>query len=120
MSKYLSFNGTATRQQYWAVVFISFFAHVLLVVLSIAVGAGVESVAKGLGGFITILSLLIITVLYLIIHFSNAVRRCRDADINPWWSLAQIIPYAGFIVLIVIGCLPSIDKFNNPYGVKAQ
>lgn len=120
MSKYLSFSGTATRQQYWAVVFISFFAYVLATAISVGVGAGIEPYAKGLGFFTMIVFYLAISIFYLVIHFSNAARRCRDADINPWWSLAQIIPYAGLIILIVIGCLPSIDKVNNPSGVKAK
>ena len=38
------------------------------------------------------------------------VRRCKDADINPWWTLATLIPYINFIPWIVIGVLPTVKK----------
>ena len=102
MEQYFKFDGSATRSEYWAVVLIGGvvgFTFGLLGALLLAAEIGaVASVAGGL-----ILAITLIGVLWLSI--ATTMRRCRNAGINTWWTLAICIPYIGWIVSIVLGCL---------------
>jgi uncharacterized membrane protein YhaH (DUF805 family) len=40
---------------------------------------------------------------------ATSIRRCRDAGINPWFTLSFLLPYINFIVFIVFGVLKT-DK----------
>lgn len=110
MTKYFSFNGLATRSEYWAVYLINFAAFIALVLtgaLFFGIGEEMDNiVAKLLGTLIVISSI----VLPCWTAIATTVRRCKDADINPWWTLATIIPYINIIPWIIIGVLPTVHK----------
>ncbi|MDI9347816.1 MAG: DUF805 domain-containing protein [Methylacidiphilales bacterium] len=53
----------------------------------------------------------------LLVEFATIVRRCSDADINPWWILAYLIPILGIIVYTVIGSLPSVKKTTEEESI---
>lgn len=100
--KYIEFTGKASRSEYWAIylltwlfVIVATFLFFLLSLsgpLGILTGAGV---------------MLITGCMSVWLMVATAARRCRDADINPWFVLSFIIPYVNFIVFIVFGCLSS-------------
>lgn len=110
MTKYFSFNGLATRSEYWAVYLINlavFFTLLLTGVMFFGIGESMDSVIPMLiGGLIIVASL----VGPCWVAIATTVRRCRDADINVWWTLATVIPYINFIPWIVIGVLPTVKK----------
>lgn len=110
MDKYFRFSGTATRSEYWAVYLINlavFFTLLVTGVIFFGIGESMDSVVPMLiGGLILVASL----VGPCWVAIATTVRRCKDADINPWWTLATLIPYLNFIPLIVIGVLPTVKK----------
>lgn len=106
MTKYLSFKGTATRSEYWGVTVIITLVYFFLIVLG-TIAMGLHSpFGIMLGGFI----ILAATVMYIWYFLTVTVKRCRDADINTWWTAACFIPYVGVIPWIVFGCLSSVKK----------
>jgi uncharacterized membrane protein YhaH (DUF805 family) len=110
MDKYFRFNGLATRSEYWAVYLINiavFFVLLLTGVLFFGIGESMDSILPMLaGGLILIASF----VGPCWVAIATTVRRCKDADINPWWTLATLIPYINFIPFIVIGVLPTVKR----------
>lgn len=102
--QYLSTEGRATRSEYWgvylatwlilALVTLLFFVLTLTGVFGIAIGA-------------TIMIASSITLTWAMI--ATSIRRCRDAGINPWFTLSFLLPYVNFIVFIVFGVL-NTDK----------
>jgi uncharacterized membrane protein YhaH (DUF805 family) len=110
MTKYFKFDGLATRSEYWAVYLINlavFFVLLFTGVVFFGIGESMDSVVPMLiGGLILVVSLVGPTW----IAIATTVRRCKDADINPWWTLSTLIPYINIIPWIVIGVLPTIDK----------
>jgi uncharacterized membrane protein YhaH (DUF805 family) len=56
-----------------------------------------------LGGLIMLAGFIVLIWAML----ATTASRCRDAGINPWWTAATFIPYVGFVVMIVVGCLQS-------------
>ena len=99
IDKLFSFKGTATRSEYWAVILVSYVVMMGLFFL----GATIATVVKSLG--ITII--LVAAVASIWVQFAVLFRRWRDANINPWWTVAIALPYIGYITLVVAGCLPT-------------
>jgi uncharacterized membrane protein YhaH (DUF805 family) len=92
---YFKFDGTAKRQEYWAVIVISILAYVAgFIALE---GSG------GLGALIAIV--LFVAALWAMIAVT--VKRLRDAGLSVWWILATLVPYIGGIATIVFGCIGS-------------
>ena len=95
MKKYFDFNGTAKRQEYWAVMIISLVALIVAAVLAEAgsiAGAGLALIG-------------LIAILWAII--STTVRRIRDCGLSTWWTILIFVPYIAIIAQIVFGVLPS-------------
>lgn len=102
MEKYFKFEGSATRSEYWAVTLIGGICSFILAFFGAIFAFG------EFGGFATVFGaiVLIATMIGAIwLTIANTMRRCRDAGINTWWTLAICIPYIGWIVSIVLGIL---------------
>ena len=100
MTKYLNFSRRATRSEYWGVLIIGWLLAAGLSIVTIAVMI--------LDGFFVLLGGLIMLAGFIVLIWamlSTTASRCRDAGINPWWTAASFLPYIGFVVMIVIGCL---------------
>ncbi len=108
MTQYLSFSGKSTRSEYWGVLCIS----TLIVFFTILSGALLIATGSALGTVLGIVIAVIPTMFIAWMQLATIARRCRDIGINPWFSLTTYIPYIGFIVLIVFGCL-STEKVEN-------
>lgn len=102
MLRYFDFTGLATRQEYWAVIFIVFAATFTgYIVLEGLLLSGATGLHLGVFGIFA----LVIAGVWL--QFATAARRCRDAGISPWWVLLFFIPYVNLVATIVYGCLQS-------------
>ena len=98
--KYLEFTGRATRSEYWGVYIASWLLIIVAMFLFFLLGlSGPFGILVG--------ALLLLSagfgLTWLVV--ATAVRRCRDAGINPWFTVSLIIPYINFIVFIVFGVL---------------
>lgn len=102
LKKYSAVSGNATRSEYWGVLFITWALSIALSVLSLAI------VESGTALAVIVALLLLAGIIFLFwISLATTIRRCRDAGINPWFILLMLIPYVGFVVAIVFGCLPT-------------
>lgn len=92
MTKYFSFEGTAKRSEYWAMILVC-------VVVSVVIGMLMEaSVAFGV---------LLLGVLWY--QLATIVRRIRDTGNNVWWVLVFLLPVVSAIAAIVFGVLKSVE-----------
>ena len=99
--KYFEFGGKVQRSEFWATSIILFVLFFVGIISSVALTGFVMPL-----GIVAILATVIASAWAQI---AVIIKRCRDAGINPWWTAACYIPYLGFIIWIVIGCL-STDK----------
>ena len=100
MRRYLDWGRRATRSEYWGVLIISWILAAVLSIVTIAVMI--------IDGFFVLLGAFIMLVGFVVLIWAmlaTTASRCRDAGINPWWTAASLLPYIGFVVMIVIGCL---------------
>lgn len=100
MRRYLDFGRQASRSEYWGVLIISWILAIVLSIVTVTV-----MVVDGLFVLLGALIMLAGFVLLIWAMLATTASRCRDAGINPWWTAATLIPYIGFVVMIVVGCL---------------
>ena len=100
-SKYVDFNGRATRAEFWWWVLI------------------MEFVFPVLGQLIHPALYLIVTLTAFLPGFAVAVRRLHDIDRTAWWILLSLVPLIGWLVLVIF-----YTKRGNPgtnsYGPPAR
>tara|TARA_Y100000389_G_C16953682_1_gene267700 strand:+ start:63 stop:353 length:291 start_codon:yes stop_codon:yes gene_type:complete len=94
MKEYFKFEGTAKRQEYWAVILLSIVAYVVGFI-------ALES------GDIGVLIALVTFIAALWATIAVTVKRLRDAGLNTWWILAILIPYVGTVASIAFGVIES-------------
>ena len=100
MRRYLDWGRRAARSEYWGVLIISWILAAILSIVTVAVMI-IDGLFVFLGGLIMLVGFVILIWAML----ATTASRCRDAGINPWWTAASLLPYIGFVVMIVIGCL---------------
>ena len=105
MEKYFKFDGVATRSEYWGVMIIAtLLAFVVGLFGGVVLGFGTSAsstFAVIFGGIVIFAAV----VAAAWVSIATCIRRCRDSGINVWWTLGACIPYVGWIVAIVIGCI---------------
>lgn len=89
-SKFATFEGRASRSEYWFYTLFVFATSVVLNIIDAVTGIGVLSV--------------IFALVTLIPGIAVAVRRLHDTDRAGWWYLLALIPLIGWIVLIIWFC----------------
>ena len=94
--KYVQFDGRASRSEYW-------WFYLFIIICWI--------VAFMLGPVIEGLVILGLTIPYL----SVACRRLHDINKSGWLQLIGLIPFVGWIFMIV-WCATDGDKRNNRFG----
>jgi uncharacterized membrane protein YhaH (DUF805 family) len=98
--KYFEFNGVAKRSEYWGVNLIAYVALLAFVLIGF-----LFTLLGTFGSIIGLLVMLAGVVLCGWASLATIVRRCRDAGINVWFTLAIFMPWIGFVPWIVFGCL---------------
>jgi uncharacterized membrane protein YhaH (DUF805 family) len=104
-SKYADGKGRAGRPEYWW-----FFLSYVIVYL----------VAAIIGGAVKATWLVWIPLLaYLVPLIAAAVRRLHDTGRSGWWYLIGLVPFVGFIILIVFLASqgnPGPNEYGPPPG----
>ena len=86
--KYVDFAGKEERKKFWLTVLVNF-------IISAVLGAVLPAVSGIFGLAILIPSL------------AMGVRRLRDGGFTPWLILLALIPFLGWLALLVLYCMPS-------------
>ena len=98
LQKYVTFDGRASRSEYWW--------FYLFTVLISALGVVIESIT-GMGIFSTLLSLAI-----FLPSLAVGIRRCHDSNHSGWWIICPIYN-------IVLMFLPGTEG-ENDYGTLEE
>ena len=94
--KYATFEGTASRSEYW-------WFWLFLVLVSV----GLNIVSEQLSAIFSLATLLP--------SIAAGARRLHDTDRSGWWQLLVLVPVVGWIVLLVF----EIEK-GRPNRYEAQ
>ncbi len=102
LKNYVGFSGRARRREFWMFVLFNFIATLL---------TGMIDGVLGTGGLVNA----IYSLAVLLPGFAVFMRRMHDTGRSGWWWLIGIIPFVGFIVLLVFLCQDS-QPGENQYG----
>ena len=94
MLKYFNFARRATRGEFWTMVIASIVLNLIL--FALVVNAPILGILWIIGYIALFVAML-----------ATTISRIRDAGHSPLWIVACFIPYFGFIVWFVFGCLQS-------------
>ena len=108
ITKYVVWEGRATRSEYWYFILFTTLITVGLTMIDLAVGTFDEETNQGLisGLFSLFIFLPSIAVF---------VRRLHDTGRSGWWFWILLVPLIGFIVILVFFCTDSQEEANQ-YG----
>ena len=106
--KYACFSGRARRQEYWLFVLFNF-----IVALVAGFIGGFLAGATGVAAFSFLGTVYNLAV--LIPGFAVLFRRLHDTGRSGWWWLIGLVPFVGWIVLLVFCCLDG-QPGENQYG----
>lgn len=99
LGKYATFNGRASRSEYWwwsLALVISFVVLGLIDGALIAPLLGFERFEPRAGGPLTVLACIAIVVPSIAV----TIRRLHDTDRSGWWILVGVVPVVGNLVLL--------------------
>ena len=99
--KYATFEGTASRSEYWW-----FLLFLILAAAFCGIFSTTLQAAFNLATFLPSLAV--------------GTRRLHDTDRSGWWQLLVLVPVVGWIVLIVFWAQESrANRYGNSTGVYA-
>ncbi|MET9319658.1 DUF805 domain-containing protein [Streptomyces sp. NPDC003038] len=102
LKKYADFSGRARRQEFWMFFLCNLAVTVVLAIIDAALGTGFLIVGLyGLATFIPNLAL--------------AVRRLHDQGKSGWWYFVSLVPFVGFIWILVLMATAGQQQ-PNEYG----
>ncbi|MCR5360399.1 MAG: DUF805 domain-containing protein [Bacteroidales bacterium] len=113
--KYASFEGRATRAEYWY-----FYLFFILVLIGGAIVGGILGaiLSGGDGDVAAALAAIVYGIIalgFVCPAISVLVRRLHDTGRSGWWYWIALIPYIGGIVIFIFTLLSSQDH-DNEYG----
>jgi len=82
-SKFADFSGRASRPEYW------WFALFLVAVYVVA-------------SLISTVAYWVVVLVTFLPSLSAAVRRLHDTGRSGWWLLLNLVPFIGFIIVLVL------------------
>jgi uncharacterized membrane protein YhaH (DUF805 family) len=101
-SQYATFNGRASRSEFW-------FFYLFLVIASLIAASIDALVFNNQNSYLTLI-LFLATLIPLI---AITTRRLHDTDRSGWWQLLSFVPLVGAIILLIWLCTASTPGSNR-------
>lgn len=95
LRKYATFSGRARRSEYWYFALFIFLCLIALSVLDGILGTSSRRDGTGLLSGLFMLGILLPSL-------AVTTRRLHDIGRSGWWQLLNLLPFIGFIVLLVM------------------
>ena len=106
--KYACFSGRARRKEYWLFALFNFIAAFIVGFIG-----GFLSSVTNVAAFAYLAPIYNLAV--IIPGLAVSARRLHDIGKSGWWLLIGLVPFVGWIVLLVFCCLDSLPG-ENQYG----
>ena len=118
----LDINGKTNRKEFWSFVIID----ILVVLLVFSYGALIHNIPvitdikflAFLLGILLIFSVFIIVPLAFVTRISILGRRIRDTGRDQKWMFCILIPFIGWLILILLALQPSFSGSRDALPVK--
>lgn len=112
LKKYAVFSGRARRKEYWMFILFNFIFAILAMIIDNVIGTAIKGIGYGLIYIIYILAVLLPCL-------AVSVRRLHDVGKSGWFLFISLIPFIGFIWLLVLMCTGGTPG-ENKYGANPK
>jgi uncharacterized membrane protein YhaH (DUF805 family) len=118
--KYATFDGRASRGEYWWWVLVAGvigFVLYILTAIAIAIPASNGQSSIGPVGVILIIVTVVFALAVIVPNIAVTVRRLHDAGYSGWFYLLVLIPSVGGIIVLVLCAMPTspqAPKYGPP------
>jgi len=112
LKKYTEFSGRARRKEFWYFKLICLIFFIIAMILDNRLGITISY--SSYGPFSIVCLLLLLIPIYVI-----DVRRLHDVDKSGWMLLLLILPYIGWIWLLILFCREGTPG-RNKYGLDPK
>ncbi|EEZ3504650.1 DUF805 domain-containing protein [Escherichia coli] len=108
LKNYVGFRGRARRKEYWMFILVNIIFTFVLGLLDKMLGwqrAGGEGILTTIYGILVFLP-----------WWAVQFRRLHDTDRSAWWALLFLIPFIGWLIIIVFNCqagTPGENRFGQ-------
>ena len=107
LKNYVGFRGRARRKEYWMFILVNIIFTFVLGLLDKMLGwqrAGGEGILTTIYGILVFLP-----------WWAVQFRRLHDTDRSAWWALLFLIPFIGWLIIIVFNCQAktALDQIQN-------
>jgi uncharacterized membrane protein YhaH (DUF805 family) len=106
LSRYADFEGRARRMEYWMFTLVN-----LIIIFCLAFITGLLSMGHGVHSVLV----LVYSLAIFIPSIAVGVRRLHDTGRSGWYLLISLIPFIGWIILLVFQ-LQEGERHTNEYG----
>ncbi|BDH44494.1 DUF805 domain-containing protein [Salmonella enterica subsp. enterica serovar Choleraesuis] len=96
LHNYFGFSGRARRKEYWMFILVNF-------ILALVLSAIDNLLGLKIGKDHDLLSTLYAIAVF-IPSWAVQFRRLHDTDRSAWWLLALIIPFIGWLIILIFNC----------------
>lgn len=103
MSLYATFDGRWRRRDFWL-----FVLSVFLLTLAVGIVENILLMGATGGALVALVNLV-----HLVPGLAAGARRLHDSDKSAWLLLLFLIPALGFIIMLVLYCLPGTAGSNR-------
>ncbi len=111
--KYAQFSGRARRAEYW---YFALFNFIVTIVLAIPYYMGIGMVQNGNGGgWVLTLPYFAYCLAAIVPSLAVTVRRLHDINKSGWWIFIALVPFIGWIWLLVLTIMEGTSG-ENQYG----
>lgn len=101
INKYVTFEGRASRSEYWWFILFNFLAHLVAALLN-------DNLYY------------LVTLALFLPGLAAGIRRLHDKDKSGWWMLLVFVPLVGSIILLVWFCQQGTQGDNRFGSPEAQ
>jgi uncharacterized membrane protein YhaH (DUF805 family) len=108
LRNYANFQGRATRPEYWY-----FFLMTMLVFVILAILDGMLGKFNGDTGMGLLSGIFLVAV--AVPSLAVGARRLHDTGRSGWWQLINVVPYIGWLVVMVLFALRG-QQYANKFG----
>lgn len=105
LKNYVGFRGRARRKEYWMFILVNIIFTFVLGLLDKMLGwqrAGGEGILTTIYGILVFLP-----------WWAVQFRRLHDTDRSAWWALLFLIPFIGWLIIIVFNCQAGTPGENH-------
>jgi uncharacterized membrane protein YhaH (DUF805 family) len=112
LKKYAVFSGRARRKEYWMFVLFTIIFAILAMIVDKLIGTTIKGLPYGA-------IYIIYSLAVLLPCLAVGVRRLHDTGRSGWFLFINLIPFVGFIWLLVLMCLDGTPG-ENKYGANPK